>query len=231
MVEDLDSANKTYLNDKLVNRAEIKSGDVIKISDFKIEVEITAKTDEEVPIDLSDTLTGSDETQIIIRTTSSERAPAIKLPARRASDFVRATEEVCKAQGLDHVVGSLLHVAISQFSAWHAWCALRSEPQGPMMSHAGRTMDGHSVSIESLPLADKINVAVEKNQYLLIPRVPRAIRAERIQSAMIAPITSQAGCFGVLYIDNAQTHERYTASDLDYLMMLCIHTAVIVENF
>jgi hypothetical protein len=34
-----------------------------------------------------------------------------------------------------------------------------------------------------------------------------------------------------LYVDNAMDHEHYSLSDLDYLMLLAIHTAAIVENF
>ena len=52
-----------------------------------------------------------------------------------------------------------------------------------------------------------------------------------IHSAMIAPVMGQAGCFGALYIDNDMSHEHYTLSDLDYLMLIAIHTAAILENF
>jgi hypothetical protein len=40
-----------------------------------------------------------------------------------------------------------------------------------------------------------------------------------------------AGCFGVIYIDNDKDQEPYSLSDLDYLMLLAIHTAAILENF
>ena len=53
----------------------------------------------------------------------------------------------------------------------------------------------------------------------------------RIRSAMIAPIVDPTGCFGVLYIDNSMDHGHYDLSDLDYLMLVAIHTAAIIENF
>jgi len=52
-----------------------------------------------------------------------------------------------------------------------------------------------------------------------------------VRSAMIAPIMDPTGCFGVIYVDNALEQQPYTLSDLDYLMMLAIHTAAILENF
>ena len=48
---------------------------------------------------------------------------------------------------------------------------------------------------------------------------------------MIAPVAGEGGCFGVLYIDNDKAHSPYDISDLDYLMLLAIHTSTIIENF
>ena len=41
---------------------------------------------------------------------------------------------------------------------------------------------------------------------------------------MIAAIIRSAGCFGVLYVDNAMADDHYSLSDLDYLMLLAMHT-------
>jgi len=48
---------------------------------------------------------------------------------------------------------------------------------------------------------------------------------------LIAPLITTSGCFGVLYVDNAMDHESYSQADLDYLMLLAIHTATIIKNF
>ncbi|GAI90794.1 unnamed protein product, partial [marine sediment metagenome] len=39
-IEDLDSANKTYLNDKAIHKERIKTGDKISINCFTIEVDL-----------------------------------------------------------------------------------------------------------------------------------------------------------------------------------------------
>ena len=56
IVEDMDSANKTYLNGKEIRKAEIKTGDSIRISDFIIEVDLETQTDTGTQIHLDDTL-------------------------------------------------------------------------------------------------------------------------------------------------------------------------------
>ena len=131
MVEDLDSANKTYLNDEVIHKAEIKTGDCLRITDSTIEVNLESDIDSGKAIDLEDTLvrfpqgvvrlpqggvglpqggvpTPPGQPQIIVRELDAEYAPAIKLPARRAKDFLHATETICRADGLDQLLMALL---------------------------------------------------------------------------------------------------------------------------
>ncbi len=229
MVEDLDSANKTYLNDKPVHKAEIKSGDRLRIGDFTIEISLEA--DAEKTIHLEDTLvTTTPKLQVIIRKPDVEHAPDIRLPAKRVKDFLQATEAICKAAGPDEMLNTLLDIVLKQFAASRAWCALRNEPSGPMTSHTGRTQKGEKAELSDLKPTAKITQAAEKKEFLLLPQVPGEMQ-QGIRSAMIAPIMDTTGCFGVIYVDNATEQQPYTLSDLDYLMILAIHTAAILENF
>ena len=241
VVEDLDSANKTYLNDKAIHKTEIKTGDSIRIGDFTIEINLEAETDAEKPIHLEDTLISSSQKsataltepirEIIVRKPKVERAPDITLPAKRVKDFMEATEAICKANGLDVLVKTLLSLTLKQFKGYHSWCALRNQPAGPMTCHAGKSRDGRGVNLNDLKLSEKITQSIETKQFVLLPQASSPTEENRIRSAMIAPVMDPAGCFGVLYIDNSMDHGHYIMSDLDYLMLLAIHTAAIVENF
>ncbi len=232
MAEDLDSANKTYLNDEAIHKAEIKTGDCLRIADFTIEVNLEDVAEAEKPIQVEDTLTtATRDSQIIVRRPDVERAPDITLPAKRAQDFLQATEAICKANGLDEVLQVLLSITLRQFGAYHTWGALRNQATGPMTCHAGRRRDGQTVELSEIKLNEKINQVVENGQFLLLPQVSAQIEDEKIRSAMIAPLMDPTGCFGVLYVDNAADREQYSLSDLDYLMLLAIHTAAILENF
>ena len=103
MVEDLDSANKTYLNDDIIHKAEVKSGDTLRIADYTIDVDLEKEADAEAEVRLEDTLvTPSREQQVTVRRVDSKHAaPPVKLPARRIKDFAEATGEICRAKGLD----------------------------------------------------------------------------------------------------------------------------------
>ncbi len=241
VVEDMDSANKTYLNDKAIHKANIKTGDSIRVADFVIEVNLEAEKRKEKSIHLADTLMPTTRKttaaltdpsrEIIIRKSDAERAADITLPAKRIKDFMHATEEICKANGLDGLIRVLLNISLKHFKGYHSWCALRLQPDGPMNCHAGKCRDGHGVHLKDLKLKEKINQSVETKQFTLVPKASAPTEENRIRSALIAPVIDPTGCFGVIYIDNSMDHGQYTLSDLDYLMMVAIHTAAIIENF
>ena len=101
-----------------------------------------------------------------------------------------------------------------------------------MISHAGRKKDGSPVDLNQIPLREKVTQAVEKGQFLVMPRVSAQLEAdEAIRSAMIASILRPEGCFGVLYVDNAMKQKHYSLSDLDYLMLVAMHTAAVMKKF
>ncbi len=241
MVEDMDSANKTYLNGQEIHKAEIKTGDCLHIADFIIEIDLEAETDSGEQIHLEDTLapttgqTGATRPEsareIIVRRPNAPHSPDIKLPAKRINDFLQATEAICKANGPDELLKALLEITSRQFGAYHTWCALRNLPEGPMTSHAGKCKDGRTVELKDIKVKDRITEAIDKGEYVLLPRVSTPAEREKIRSAIIAPVIDPSGCFGVLYVDNAKDHVSYSLSDLDYLMLIAIHTAAIIENF
>jgi len=236
MVEDKDSANKTYLNDKAIHQAEIKTGDCLRITDFTIEINIDDTAEPEKSINADDTLhleaaLATPPHEIIVRKPDAGHAPAMRLAARRLTDFSQATEAISEADNLDRLLLTLLDITLKQFSALHTWCALRTQPAGPMTCHAGKKSDGQTVQLSDIKLNDKITQAVEKGQFLVLPRVSAQVEEqERIRSALIAAIVRSAGCFGVLYVDNAMADKHYSLSDLDYLMLLAMHTAAIMKN-
>ncbi len=244
-VEDLDSASKTYLNGKTIKRADLKTGDILSIYNFTIEVDLDEGTVEEDILDDDMEAAGSDDTkadsaiqatiatpphEVLVRKADSAHAPAMRLEGKRIAEFSVATEKLRGTKDLDELLIKLLDLLFEQFEAYHVWCALRKRPGGAMTHHAGRRRDGKIVQLDGLPLAEKIDQAVERGQFLVLPRVSAQVESERIRSALIAPIKDSSGCYGVLYLDNAMIKNHYALGDLDYLIFLAIHIAAIMKE-
>ena len=233
MVEDLDSANKTYLNDQAIHKVEIKTGDCLRITDYTIEINLKDGDEAEKPIHLEDTLAEpSGGLQFIERRLDTADAPPIRLPAQRGMDLLRANEKISQAGNPDELLLALLDITSKQLGTYHNWCALRSEPTGPMTYHAGRTREGQTLELSNIKLNEKINEAIEKSHFLLFIFSKDMSKDEKgqIRSVVIAPIVGPAGCFGVLYANNTFRDDHYSLSDLDYLMLLGMQTATALQK-
>ena len=237
-IEDLDSTSKTYLNDEAVQKAEIKHGDCLRITDFIIDVVMEDEVSEDdKAMQLDDTLhleaaLAVPPHETVVRKPDAGHAPAMRLAARRLMEFSQAAERICEAGSLDELLLSLLDLTLEQFSAYHVWCALRTSPAGPMTCHGGKKRDGNPIDLSKLKLQQKITQVVDKGQFLVLPRVSAQIEEEEaIRSALIAAIMRPNGCFGVIYADNAMKDKHYSLSDLDYLMLISMHTAAIIKKF
>ncbi|MGA2679957.1 MAG: FHA domain-containing protein [Sedimentisphaerales bacterium] len=236
VVEDLDSANKTYLNNAEIRKSDIKAGDVIRISDFSIEVNFetaSVSADPGETVELEEPPVGlSSGPQIIIRKLGAEKAPAVRFQAERATDFLQAIEELKKTDHLDKALLILLEMVSKQFKTYHVWGAIRSKPDGPMIAHAGRNRSGMAVEQADLEYGDKIAEALNKKQCMLFifTRDLNLQKETQVRSVLIVPLLSTAGCFGVLYANNTFRDDHYNLGDLDYLMLLGLHSASVLAK-
>lgn len=238
LIEDLDSASKTFLNDQPVRKAKIKYGDAIRITSFTMELAPEEQAPEEhEAMQMEDTMhleatLATPPHETVVRNPDASHAPAMRLAAKRLMDFSSATNKICDAASLDELLLTLLDLTLEEFDAFHVWCALRTQAGGPMTCHAGKKKDGSPVDLNQIPLREKVTQAVEKGQFLVMPRVSAQLEEdEAIRSAMIAAIMRPEGCFGVLYVDNAMKEKHYSLSDLDYLMLVAMHTAAVMKKF
>lgn len=240
-IQDNGSSNKTYLNSEVIIRSALKTGDEIRIGGFNIEVDLengpvvarSHSCDETVD---GEVLTmgaslNTPRSETVVRSPDAQHAPAMRLAAKRLTDFSQATEILCDCKSLDQMIITLMDLIIKQFDAFHVWVAFREQPSGPMTYHAGKRRDGHKVVLTDLQLQEKIKQSMEKFQSSVMPRVSAQMQEkDRIRSAMITPIMRKSGCYGLLYVDNAMVHEHYSLSDLDYLMFLAMHVAAILKS-
>ncbi len=231
VIEDLDSANKTFLNDEAIHKVEVNDGDVIRIGDFSIEISFKEVAASQPSVEMDDTLvTVRHELATIVRHCTAKEGPHLDLPAKRIRNFSKATRLLCRAASLKQLHTELLDVLRSQFAARDAWVALRKTADGPMDCQGGRRMNSEIIKRSDLIMQQHIAEAIDKHKCILVPQIPREISRGLIRSAIIAPIMRDKDCCGALYADNSRDHEHYTMADLDYLLLIAIHTAAIMQK-
>jgi pSer/pThr/pTyr-binding forkhead associated (FHA) protein/putative methionine-R-sulfoxide reductase with GAF domain len=233
VAEDLDSANKTYLNNEVIQKAEIKDADLLRIADFQIEIHIEEVEKSGIPvISLEDTLHATlHEAQVVVRHLESSDAALIKMQAKRGKDFAYAANEICKCSDAHELANVLVDLLFHQFKPFHAWVGLRQDTQGAVEFEKGKSINGVSVKLEELVFSLKAKEALRNHQYILIPRLPLRTESDsKVNSAIIAPIMNGKECYGVLYADNSLDHERYGVSDLDYMIFVSLMAGALLKN-
>ena len=101
-----------------------------------------------------------------------------------------------------------------------------------MTCHAGKKRNGQPAELSDLELSEKITEAIEKDEFLLFlfSRDLSVEKKEQVRSVLIAPVRNRTSCYGALYADNTFRDDHYNLGDLDYLMLLAVHTAVMLEK-
>ncbi len=232
MVKDLHSTNKTYLNGKVIDEALIKTGDSIQIGDYVIEIDLGKSDAADKMIPLEDTQAPvSRGLQLITRALDSRHAPAIRMPAQRADDLYQILKKLAHAGGGPEMLEVLLEVLVLQFHAGRVWCCFRYDTNGIFEEKGGRTDTDESFDLKGDTLQKLIKQACDNRQYFLLSNIEQQLVIEKGQSAIIAPLLTDEGNLGVIYIDSKPGQAPFTMSDLDYAMLLSIYLGIILENF
>ena len=240
IVQDLESSNRTTVQGRPIAKMPLREGDVIGIADFLLEVRLDngePMLARDKPLDLGDTVIDSSGSFQAVQ----ERAHAdhpLHIAPDRLRDFYELTVALGKQDDEEALLAELIDVLIDQFKAWHVWSGLRELVTGPLTCYGGRINTGEPVSLERLIGRKIVKGALDSERYILLPSVADATSPDdsmfeslqTLRSAMAAPIIGPNGAYGVIYIDNAMDQTAYTPHDLDYLALISITLAALVER-
>lgn len=232
ILEDLGSANKTYLNRTAIHKSEVKNNDLIQIADFQIRVSL--EEDEDVEIEKDETLIGEvhlrKELHTVERRPEASDAPPIKFPAKRIGQWEEFLTTVDHMRSLQELFDTLERTLARQFAALNVWISLRREPGGSMELQGGRKVNTEAVQRVDLAIPESLDEALQHNRYMLIHQMPRQIINRGIRSVLIAPLLHGKENYGVLYLENSTEHPHYNLTDLDYLIVLAVYTAALIQR-
>ena len=239
--QDLDSANRTTLNGRPISKMPIHEGDVLGIADFTLELHVdpesVARTKEQ-PLDLGDTMIDGEAALASIYHTRRRQNQPIHLAPARFTDIYELTRTLFGKDDQDALVADLTRLLLRQFDAYHVWAGLRETDSGPLTCHGGCARGGGTVTLDQLVGKGIVKQAVQDGTYILLPNIAdmygpddsRPAHLAQLCSAMAAPIVAPAGTYGVIYIDNGLDQDAYNRQDLDYLTLVSIEFAAVIEH-
>ena len=239
VLKDLQSVNKTLLNGKAIHKAQLKNGDIFKIGNSTIifsidevshkEVEQASQCDETLELEA---MLSTPRDEMVVRNLDGKHAPAMRLAAKRLMEFSVAAEAICDTDNIDDLINVLISTTMEQFGASCVWCGIRKQTDGELIRQVGKKQNGEPVELNDIKLNERITQALKRGRSLVLPQVaPSLEETDKIRSALIAVIQNNSGSYGVLYVHNPMKHKHYSLSDLDYLMLIAMHTAAVIKKY
>jgi len=245
--QDLESANRTFVNGRPMKKVPLQEGDVVGVADFTIEAHFgdqrhAAKVEVGKPVDVDlggETMIDGQEAvpSIYSRKARHGEQQTIHLPTQRIDDFYKLNIALARKDDQEDLLVELNRLLLQQFSAYHAWTGLRETTTGPLTCHGGSTRAGVAVTLDQLPGKMLIQQALHDECYLLLPDVEDLIPPSETHSsianlcsAMAAPIVAPAGAYGIIYLDNDSDQPPYNHHDFDYLTLVSTQIAALLEH-
>lgn len=233
VLEDLDSANKTFLNGKAIHKAQLHDGDLFTVSKFNIEVKLRDVSSQPAAINMDDTLlSANSEMRSIVRKVGDTNGPAFRLSPKGVKYYAEITCVLFTAQSRNELLDILLNNLKKQLFTARIWIGFKKSNGNSFDVYKGKATSGQGVQLDDLFLKGNIVTAMENKDYILFPRFNIDKKNKhKIRSAMIAPIIHSDDCLGVMYLDNSLNHEQYDIMDLNYLMLLSINLGSILDKY
>lgn len=232
VLEDLDSANKTYLNGIAIHKSEIKDGDSFTVSGFTVEISFQKTVSLPRAINMEETLvTVYSEERTIVRKINGHKSESIKVSSQDLEMLYNSNVQLCFANSKNELLEVIVKLLEKQFGHLHIWVGLRKEQEEFIEMYNGKSSKGTNVTLDSLVLKSYITEAMDKKEFTLFPRVVTKTDSEKIRSAMIAPIVFDNQSVGVIYIDNTLSHEPFDVKKLNYLIFLTASIGLVVQKF
>ncbi|MGE4286115.1 MAG: FHA domain-containing protein [Phycisphaerae bacterium] len=232
ILEDLHSSNGTKVNGNQVWKTTLKSGDVIQICGFDLQLMIAENKQRKQSMHLEDTIVNADNPEldvsdsveirsrdIITRDMHSDGNPMLRINNDRFRKLRSHLSDILMMEKPADLMEYLVQTVLRDFHACHCWCGIMNSDATIVLESIGRNRDTTQVRFEDIMLNNHIIYSAKQKEHILVPRMLRSDRRANLRSALIVSFVLEDGRIFTVYIDNTCEHEHYTINDLDYLIM------------
>lgn len=247
-IVDLQSRNGTFVNDKMISRQVIRSGDKIKLGSFELTFSTTDAPyvpppipDQPVNVAASIDLRGlgssmRDPTPMTgpISSEQSIMGQSLRLPITWGiSIFEKVTEALLTCPTLDEICERILLGATQALPCDRSLLMLRNPHSGQLEIRARWAKHGDA---ESIRMSQQVVKRVlEQKQSLLIDDAAaenftsESLMAAKVMSGMCAPLIREDQVLGLIYLDS-QRRKAFRTEQLELLTGLALLIAVALQQ-
>jgi len=244
IVTDLESANGTFINDRLVQTAAAVAGDTIRVGSTALEVlgppharpglepvltatdpktmaPVISKRFEPAQFDWLTTISSTAETGVD-SIALLQRAQRHLTMLHRASDVLATARDIKSLA--DATLGAILDVTGADRAAFVLRRRVPGSGGAEVAAAKGRTPSDEQFTVSSTLVADVINKGVSTFAYDAVHderfRSGASVVGQNVRSVMCVPLRTTDDILGALYVDSLSAPGRFNEADLELLAAL-----------
>lgn len=235
-IEDNNSTNGVFVNNKKVHKSKIDVGDEITIGNFKLELIHTTQV-------ASGTFFRTlHDFQLDYQLDSFPKEETKKEPQEQErkskilSILVQMAKILLTAQSLDEVLNKIMEMVFDALKAERGYILLKTN--GNLEPKLIRSKSG-TLTKDDMPFSKTIIDQVINQKISLITQDAltdsrfeegKSIKIHQIRSALCAPLWNQDRVIGMIYVDSPSKTGIFSMEDLDLLTALANMAAVALER-
>jgi len=223
VIEHLEEGRYTRVNGVVIShRQELRSGDIITIQDYAIEVRLMGKSPDSSATGIAEA--PHIEPQALPTGSIVHKLDdPIQLTRGRLDQLRQIGLGFNKTATLPELTDLTLMTLLQVFKGYRAWMGLFGAG-APATFSEGRDMTGRPIETPSL-IASLRSRCVDRSQHIAIP----AVGDGRTGSAMAVPLIGPGGKLGMIYVDNRPGTAAFTEQDVGFLVALSAIISVHIE--
>lgn len=235
-IEDNNSTNGVYVNNKKIKKEKIEIGDEITIGNFKLELIPTAQIASGTIYRSLNDFQKDYQLDTLIDANEKKKDPIAQRKEKILSLLVQMAKTLLTAEELDEVLNKIMDMVFETLGAERGYILLKSN--GNLEPKLARTKKGE-IPKEQLPFSRTIMEQVfNQKQSVIIQDAladsrfeeGKSIRIHQIRSALCAPLWNKDRVIGMIYIDSPSKAGLFSMEDLDLLTALANMAAVALER-
>ncbi|MFP4192051.1 MAG: HD domain-containing phosphohydrolase [Candidatus Hydrogenedentota bacterium] len=248
-VQDLDSGNGVYVNERRITEAKLNDGDVIAVGPVQLRyVSLAGAQPPDAPSNVRFMSNPGGEIQAEAASNvfdtffqraeqealEDDNGECTAIQARLAAVY-RANQIIASEQDLGRLFARVLHQIFALTPAHNGGILLQRGDSGELVTEYARSGEGQDevrISSTIVERAFRNNEAVITYNAADDSRFGRgaSIISHNIASAMCAPLIHQGETLGVIYVDTRGAPNAFSQGDLELLVALAGPAAIAIKN-
>jgi HD-GYP domain-containing protein (c-di-GMP phosphodiesterase class II) len=251
-VQDLDSTNGTFLNERKVRKAKVAPADRITVADVDITIEGSPLLlqNDSLPLDLTVTIDNPipSTSAILIKNPTEELVLGDIMEATAANDLSRSYAALQVLYRADRVLRDIedfrgllenfMDLIMEVMPASRGYIFLLSGEKGLPVPYVRRAPE-HAGSDTEIVVSRTILAAAVENKESIISNDAlvderfvhsRSVAKINVRSAICAPLVNRGKVLGIIYLDSTDKAHLFTRDDLSLLSAMALKAGIALDN-